>query len=104
MTSNLSTTTDRLAPVHPGVFLDEDFLKPLGVTAYRLAQAMQVSPMRISEIVRGKRAITPDTAIRLAKALGTTPEFWLKLQAFYDLEVTRDSVGDAAFAGVRKVA
>lgn len=104
MTSKSSTTTKRLPPLHPGEFLAEEFLKPLGVSAYRLAQAMDVSPMRISEILRGKRGITPDTAIRLGKALGMPAEYWLKLQAYYDLEIARDSANDASFARVERVA
>lgn len=102
--SRSSITTRRMPPLHPGEFLTEEFLKPLGVSAYRLAQAMGVSPMRISEILRGRRAVTPDTAIRLGKALGTSAEYWLKLQAFHDLELTRDTAGDAAFDNVQRVA
>ena len=104
MTSKSSITTERMPPLHPGEFLAEEFLKPLGISAYKLAQAMNVSPMRISEILRGKRGVTPDTAIRLGKALGTSPEYWLKLQAYYDLEVARDSANDDAFAKVTRVA
>ncbi len=104
MTSKSSTTIERMPPLHPGEFLSEEFLKPLAISAYKLAQAMDVSPMRISEILRGKRGITPDTAIRLGKALGTPPEYWLKLQAYYDLEVARDSANDDAFAKVKRVA
>ena len=104
MTSKSSITTERMPPLHPGEFLAEEFLKPLGISAYKLAQAMNVSPMRISEILRGKRGVTPDTAIRLGKALGTPPEYWLKLQAYYDLEVARDSANDDAFAKVTRVA
>jgi len=104
MTSKSSTTIERMPPLHPGEFLSEEFLKPLAISAYKLAQAMDVSPMRISEILRGKRGITPDTAIRLGKALGTPPEYWLKLQAYYDLEVARDSANDDTFAKVKRVA
>jgi antitoxin HigA-1 len=104
MTSKSQTIIDRLPPVHPGEFLAEEFLQPLNISAYRLAQAMGVSAMRVSEILRGKRSITPDSAIRLGKALGTPPEYWLKLQAYYDLEVTRDAAGDAAFDHVQRVA
>jgi addiction module HigA family antidote len=104
MTSKSSTTTEKMPPPHPGEFLSEEFLKPLGISAYKLARGMDVSPMRISEILRGKRGITPDTAIRLGKALGTPPEYWLKLQAYYDLEVARDSANDDTFAKVERVA
>jgi antitoxin HigA-1 len=102
--SKSSITIKRLPPVHPGEFLVEEFLKPLGVSAYKLAQAMAVPAMRISAITRGKRSISPDTAIRLGKALNTTPEYWLKLQAFYDIETARDAAGDNAFDEVKRVA
>jgi addiction module HigA family antidote len=78
---------DRLAPVHPGEVLLEDFMKPLGLTQYRVAKDIGVSPLRISQIVHGKRAITADTALRLARYFGTSPTVWLRLQARYDLEV-----------------
>ena len=94
---------DRLAPVHPGEFLVEDFLKPLGLSQYRLARALGVSPMRVSEIARGRRAVTPETAIRLGAALGTTPDYWLKLQARYDLDVARDLMDDGAVAAVERL-
>jgi addiction module HigA family antidote len=80
----------RLAPVHPGEVLQEDFLAPLGVTQYRLAKSLSVPPRRINEIVHGKRAITADTALRLARFFGTSERFWLNLQTGYDLEVERD--------------
>lgn len=81
--------------IHPGETLLEEFLKPLSISQNRLAVAMQVPPIRISEIVRGSRAITPDTAIRLAACLGTSAEFWLNLQSAYDLAATRQaSVAD----------
>ena len=78
---------ERLAPVHPGEVLLEDFMKPLGLTQYRVAKDIGVSPLRISQIVHGKRAITADTALRLARYFGTSPTVWLRLQARYDLEV-----------------
>jgi len=81
-------------PVHPGEVLKEDFLKPAGISQYALAKALGVPQIRISQIVNGKRAITPDTALRLARHFGTTPEFWLGMQMQYDLEVTRERVGD----------
>ena len=71
----------------------EDFLVPLGLTQYRLAQDLSVPPRRINEIVHGKRAITADTALRLARYFGTTEQFWLNLQSRYDLEVERDRLG-----------
>jgi addiction module HigA family antidote len=80
----------KLAPVHPGEVLLEDFLKPLGVSQYRLAKSLSVPPRRINEVVLGKRAITADTALRLARFFGTSDRFWLNLQAAYDLDVERD--------------
>ena len=77
-------------PVHPGEVLLEDFLKPLGLSQYRLAQGMSVYPRKINEIVQGKRAVTADTALRLARFFGTSPEVWMNLQALYDLESARD--------------
>ena len=79
-------------PVHPGEVLLEDFLKPLGMSQYRLAQSMNVYPRKINEIVQGKRAVTADTALRLARFFDTTPEVWMNLQALYDLETARDTV------------
>jgi addiction module HigA family antidote len=81
------------APTHPGEVLLEDFLKPLDLTQYAVAKAIGVPQIRISEIVRGERAITPDSALRLARYFGTSAEFWLGMQATYDLEKARDSVG-----------
>lgn len=83
----------KLSPVHPGEVLQEEFLKPLGVSQYRLAKEISVSPRRVNEIVHGSRAITADTALRLARYFGTTDRFWLNLQARYNLEVERDRLG-----------
>lgn len=80
---------DKLLPVHPGEILLEDFMKPLGLSQYRVAIDLGVSPMRISQIVRGQRAITADTALRLARYFGTTAAIWVRLQARYDLEVAQ---------------
>jgi addiction module HigA family antidote len=80
-------------PAHPGEVLREDFLTPLGMSQYALAHALGVPEMRVSEIVNGKRAITPDTALRLARYFGTSPEFWMGLQSTYDLETARDKIG-----------
>jgi addiction module HigA family antidote len=80
----------RLAPVHPGEVLMEDFLKPLGLTQYRLAKALSVPPRRINEIVHGTRAVSADTALRLARFFGTSARFWLNLQTAYDLDVEQD--------------
>lgn len=86
---------ERLPNIHPGEVLLEEFLKPMGISQYRLAKALNVPAMRISEICAGKRAITADTALRLARAIGTTPGFWLGLQADYDMEETEKALGDA---------
>jgi antitoxin HigA-1 len=80
---------DKLLPVHPGEILLEDFMKPLGLSQYRVAIDLGVSPMRISQIVRGQRAISADTALRLARYFGTTAAIWVRLQARYDLEVAQ---------------
>ena len=80
-------------PIHPGETLREDFLKPLGLSASRLAMELLVPVTRINDIVRCKRAITADTALRLARYFGTTPQFWTNLQANYDLEVAQDVRG-----------
>ena len=79
----------QLPNIHPGEVLLEEFLKPLGISQNRLARTMRVPLRRINEIVHGKRAITADTAIRLARALGTSEQFWMGLQADYDLEEAR---------------
>lgn len=81
----------KLANIHPGEILLEEFLKPMDISQNRLARAMGVPPRRINEIVHGKRAITADTAIRLALALGTSEQFWMGLQADFDLEEARTS-------------
>jgi addiction module HigA family antidote len=81
------------APTHPGEVLREDFLKPLGMSQYALAKAIDVPQIRISAIVNGKRAITPDTALRLARYFATSPEFWIGMQATHDLEKARDRLG-----------
>jgi addiction module HigA family antidote len=82
-----------ISPVHPGEVLMEEFLDPLGVTQHRLAVEIGVPPRRINEIVHGKRRITADTALRLARYFGTTDRFWLNLQTRYDLEIEKDHLG-----------
>jgi addiction module HigA family antidote len=82
-----------LAPIHPGEVLLLDFLEPLRVSQYRLAKGIRVPPRRINEIVHGKRGITADTALRLARFFGTSERFWLNLQNRFDLEVERDRLG-----------
>jgi addiction module HigA family antidote len=82
-------------PVHPGEVLREDFLKPLGLTVNKLALDLHVPATRIAEIAHGRRRVTADTALRLARYFKTNPEFWLSLQNFYDLEVSRRSIAGA---------
>jgi addiction module HigA family antidote len=84
----------KLPPIHPGEILIEEFLKPMGISQYRLAKDISVPPRRINEIVHGKRAITADTALRLGRFFGMSPQFWLNLQTRYDLEVTEDSLSN----------
>jgi addiction module HigA family antidote len=96
MTSRSSTITDpgddRLASVHPGEILLEDFLKPMGLSQYRLARALGVPPQRVHDLVHGRRAITADTALRLARAFSMEARFWLNLRSRYDLEVATDTL------------
>jgi len=80
-------TERRLPPVHPGEILRYEFLKPLGLSVYRLAQSLKVSRPRLNDIVLGRRGISTDTALRLGRYFGTTPEFWINLQARHDLDV-----------------
>src|SRR3989337_619830 len=84
--------TMKLPPVHPGEILLPDFMEPLGLSQYALARALGVTPMRVSQIVRGQRAVTADTALRLARFFGTRPGWWVDLQTFYDLEVVGDEL------------
>jgi addiction module HigA family antidote len=83
----------KLAPIHPGEILLEEFLEPLEISQYRLAKDISVPPRRINEIVHGIRAITADTALRLARYFGTSERFWLNLQIRYDLEIEKDRLG-----------
>ena len=98
------TKDDRLSPVHPGEVLQEEFLEPMGLSQSRAALAMGVHPRRINEIVLGKRGITADTALRLAKFFGTSAELWLGLQKDYELDVATDEVGDLIDREVRTLA
>ena len=83
-----------LAPIHPGEILMEEFLKPLGITQYKLAKDINVPARRINEIVHGKRSISADTALRLSRYFNLSERFWLNLQARYDLEVEKDKLND----------
>jgi addiction module HigA family antidote len=82
--------TRKIPPIHPGEILLEEYLKPLGLSQYRLAKDITVPARRVNEIVHGKRAITADTALRLARFFGTSDRFWLNLQTRYDLEVEKE--------------
>ena len=84
---------DKIPPIHPGEILKEEFLDPMEISQYRLANDISVPPRRINEIVLGKRSITADTALRLGRYFGVSPQFWTNLQAHYDLEVEKDKLG-----------
>src|SRR5215470_3887948 len=88
--ANTKRVQQKLPPIHPGEILREDFMKPLRLTAHRLAMALRVPATRITEIVHERRGITADTAIRLGRYFKTTPRFWLNLQTTYDLEMVED--------------
>lgn len=85
------TTGRRIPPTHPGEILRAEFLDPMGLSVYALAKAIKVPRSRLNDIVRGRRAITADTALRLARYLGTSPELWINLQAHYDLEIAKQT-------------
>ncbi len=93
--------TEKLHPVHPGEVLLEEFLKPLNLSQNRLALEIGVDARRINEIVLGERSVTADTALRLARYFGTSPQFWLGLQSEYDLDVASDRLGDRLKREVR---
>ena len=92
----------KLEPIHPGEILLEEFLKPMGFSQNKLAMDIGVPPRRINEIVLGKRRMTADTALRLAKYFGMSPQFWLGLQMDYDLDVESDRLGDRLDSEVRE--
>ena len=96
--------TEKLPPVHPGEVLLEEFLRPKGISQYRLAKDVSVHPRRINQIVHGQRAVTADTALRLARHFGTSERFWLNLQTGYDIEVEKDRLGDRLDREVRVLA
>jgi len=89
----MSYQSGQLEPIHPGEILLQDFMKPMGVSINRLARELSVPPGRISAIVNGKRAITADTALRLGKYFGVSPEIWTALQSDFELRVARRTVG-----------
>jgi antitoxin HigA-1 len=84
---------NKMRPIHPGEILREEFLSPLGMSAHALAMELKVPAPRINDIVRERRSITPDTALRLARYFGTTPQFWLNLQTSYDLKIAEQETG-----------
>ena len=86
---------EKLPNIHPGEVLHEDFLIPLGISAYRLSKEIGVTQIQISQIIRGQRSVTPAMALRFSAYFGTTPKFWLNLQALYDLEEERARLEDA---------
>jgi addiction module HigA family antidote len=92
---------ERLRNIHPGEVLLEEFLRPLGISQNKLAREIKVPPRRVNEIVLGKRAITPDTALRLARYFGTSERFWLGLQVDYDLEETQLVLGESIQKNIR---
>ncbi len=89
----MTIDTEKLAPIHPGEILLEEFLKPMGLSQNQVALSMRVPTRRLNEIVHGKRRITADTALRLARYFGVSPQFWLGLQLDYDLDVAEDELG-----------
>ena len=86
--------THKMPPVHPGEILMEEFLTPMSISQYRLSRDISVPPRRINEIVHGTRRVTADTALRLGRYFGVSPQFWLNLQAHFDLEQEQDRLGD----------
>ena len=94
----------RLPPIHPGEILLEEFLKPMGISQYRLAKDISVPPRRINEIVHGKRAVSPNTALRLSRYFGLSERFWINLQGRYNLEVEKDRLKDRLDDEVRVLA
>jgi addiction module HigA family antidote len=92
-----------IAPIHPGEVLVEDFMEPLGLSANALAGKLGVPANRISAIVRGRRDVSPDTALRLERAFGSSAEFWLNLQARYDLEMARDLIDKKELSSIKAI-
>lgn len=94
----------KIAPIHPGEVLLEEFLEPMGISQYRLAKDINVDPRRINAIVHGERAVTADTALRLSRYFGTSARFWLNLQTQFDLEKQKDELGDRLAQEVQELA
>jgi addiction module HigA family antidote len=97
----MSRNRREIAPVHPGEILKEEFIRPLGMTMHELALALRVAPNRITQIVDGERSVSPETALRLGRYFGTEPEFWMNLQARYDLETAKSEAGEQIEHDVR---
>ena len=97
-------TYKKIQPIHPGEILDEEFLGPLGLSQYRVAKDISVPPRRINEIIKGERAITADTALRLARYFGTSAEFWINLQSYFELEKEEDRLARRLIKEVRVLA
>jgi addiction module HigA family antidote len=95
---------ERIRPVHPGEILFEEFLRPMGISQTKLALVISVPPRRINEIVHGKRRISADTALRLGRYFGTSPQFWLSLQIDYDLGIAGDRLGEKLKREIREYA
>jgi antitoxin HigA-1 len=94
-------TMNKMRPIHPGEILREEFLVPIGMSAHALAMALKVPAPRINDIVRERRSITPETALRLARYFGNTPQFWLNLQTSYDLKIAESEKGPKIMAEVQ---
>lgn len=99
----IEISTPKLAPVHPGEILLEEFIKPLGISQYRLCKDISVQPRRINQIVHGDRAVTAETALRLSRYFGTSERFWMNLQTRYDLEMEKDRLGGRLVAEVKEL-
>ena len=97
-------TTEKLTPVHPGEILLEDFIRPLGISQYRLCKDISVQPRRINQIVHGERSITAETALSLSRYFGTSDGFWLDLQSLYDIETEKDWLGGRLVSEVNEFA
>ena len=93
--------TKKIAPIHPGEVLMEEFLRPMAISQYRLAKDISVAPRRVNEIVHGQRAISADTALRLGRYFGVSPQFWLNLQSHFDLAAAEDRLGNRLAGEVR---
>ena len=104
MEVTVQESEEKMAPIHPGEVLLEEFLKPMDVSQYRLAKDINVDPRRINAIVHGERAVTADTALRLSRYFGTSARFWLNIQTQFDLEKQKDELGDRLANEVKELA